>query len=423
MNDQPDLCVVVQGWPRVSTTFVAQELVGLEQEGLRLQLVTFGAKDRIKHGIHAQVQAPILELGDPFLQPLRLLSAWRKVRRLPGYRTARGLLSHDLAQGYSRRRVRAFYRAVILAAEIPAGISGIYVHFLNSATNVARYAAAMLELPLAGSAHARDIWTAPEWDKRAKLAQMRWCTTCTTDGAAHLDELADEPGKVHLVYHGLMLARFPSDAPAREARDGSNPNDPVRILSVGRAVEKKGFDLLLNALARLPRELHWRWHHIGEGKLLGALKDQARALGLDGRLEWHGSKEQQAVIAAYRTSDLFVLPSVEGGDGDRDGMPNVLMEAQSQALPCLSTSFSAIPELITDGETGILVPPGDVAALDAALSMLISSPAERHRLGTAGYHRVRSAFQAETGIRLIADLLKDMIRPPYAPARVEETDD
>ncbi len=414
MRTFPQICVIVQGWPKVSTTFVAQELVGLEQEGIDLLLATYGPKDQIKHGIHEQVRAPIMDLGESFVHPIRLFRAWRKVRRWPGYATAKAMLAEDLAHRYSRNRIRAFRRAIVLAAELPDRISAIYAHFLNSATNLARYASAMLEIPLAGSAHAQDIWTAPEWDKRAKLAQMRWCTTCTSDGAEHLQQLADKPGKVHLIHHGLMLARFPTDLPSREARDGGDSSDPVRILSVGRAVEKKGFDLLLEAFSRLPDELHWRWDHIGEGKVLGSLKEQARTLGVDERIQWHGSQEQQRVIAAYRECDIFVLPSLEAGDGDRDGLPNVLMEAQTQGLPCLSTSFSAIPELIVDGETGVLVPPGDVTALTSALTELIRCPGRRNRLGAAGYERVRASFQAETGIRRIAKLLEDLARDPIA---------
>ena len=112
------------------------------------------------------------------------------------------------------------------------------------------------------------------------------------------------------------------------------------------------------------------------------------------------------MIARYRASDLFVLPSREAGDGDRDGLPNVLMEAQSQALACLSTRFSAIPELIVDGETGVLVPPGDAAALGAALERLVRDPEERASLGIAGFNRVRRGFEAESGIAEIAWLLR-----------------
>jgi glycosyltransferase involved in cell wall biosynthesis len=164
------------------------------------------------------------------------------------------------------------------------------------------------------------------------------------------------------------------------------------LLAVGRAVEKKGFNVLLDALAKLPADLHWRLTHIGGGELTGALREQSEALGLTGRIDWRGSTDQPAVLAAYREADVFVLPALVAANGDRDGLPNVLVEAQSQRLACLSTTTSAIPELILDGETGILVPPGDADALARALARLMADPATRLRIGEAGERRVRTHF-------------------------------
>ncbi|MFL6752250.1 MAG: glycosyltransferase [Sphingomicrobium sp.] len=406
---EPAVCVIVQGWPRISTTFIAQELVGLEQEGLRLWLATFGRSDKLRHSIHDQLKAPVHRLPSALRHPFEVAKAWRKVRRRPGFRRALALFRQDFRSSRTARRLNDFGRGVMLAAALPPDVGMIYAHFIQSAASIGRYAAAILDLPFAASAHAKDIWTTTETDKRAKLAQMAWLTTCTGPGAEHLSGLADAPGKVHLIRHGLAFARFPEDPPARPRRDGSAPDAPVELLTVGRAVEKKGFDLLLDALGGLTN-LSWRLHHVGYGELIGKLQEQARALGIADRIAWHGAEEQARVIERYRASDLFVLPSREAGNLDRDGLPNVLMEAQSQALACLSTDFSAIPELIIDGETGVLVPPGDVAALRDALERLIRSPQERERLGIAGYRRVRSEFRAETGIGEIAALLRGAMR-------------
>ena len=129
----------------------------------------------------------------------------------------------------------------------------------------------------------------------------------------------------------------------------------MRLVSVGRAVEKKGYDVLLDALARLPAELNWRLTHIGGGELLAGLQERAAARGLGGRVDWRGPQDQSAVIAALKAGDLFVLAARIAADGDRDGLPNVLMEAQATGLACLATTVSAIPELIVDGVTGRLV--------------------------------------------------------------------
>ena len=131
------------------------------------------------------------------------------------------------------------------------------------------------------------------------------------------------------------------------------------MLSVGRSVEKKGYDDLLAAFALLPPELAWRFVHIGGGTLAKALKRRAKRLGIAGRIEWRGACPQPEVLSAYREADLFVLAAKIGRDGDRDGLPNVLVEAQSQRLACVATVLPAIAELVEDGRTGMLVPPGD----------------------------------------------------------------
>ena len=189
----------------------------------------------------------------------------------------------------------------------------------------------------------------------------------------------------------------------------------VTLLSVGRAVEKKGYEDLLQALARLPEDLHWRLVHVGGGARREALRAQAARLGLGARIDWRGALPQDRVLALSRSADLFVLASRIAKDGDRDGLPNVLMEAQSQGLACLSTRVSAIPELIEDGDTGVLTPPGDVAALAGALARLIRNPQERARLGAAGADRVRARFTMTAGI----DALAARLGPP-PPAQAAE---
>ncbi|HEY0627152.1 MAG TPA: glycosyltransferase family 4 protein [Allosphingosinicella sp.] len=409
LPSQRTICVLVKAWPRVSTTFVAQELVGLEEQGLHLWLASLSPGEPHRHSLHDRLQAPVHYLPEPWRSPLRVLRAWKQLRGTAGYRRALSMFLEDQKQETLKRRaVRRvhFWQSLALVAEMPRHIGLFYAHFILGAGSIGRYASAITGLPFAASAHAKDIWTTPDWDKRDKLAAMRWCATCTTPGAEKLRQLTDDPDKVKLIYHGLSFSLFPPDQPVRPPRDGSRKADPVRLLSVGRAVEKKGLDVLLNALASLPPDLSWHLDHVGGGPLLAKLQAHARSLGLEDRIEWHGVETRAVVVERYRSCDLFVLPSREGSDGDRDGLPNVLMEAQSQGLACLSTRFSAIPELIEDGVTGILVPPADVEALTTALERLIRQADLREALGEAGFHRVRSAFQAEAGIAEIAALLR-----------------
>jgi glycosyltransferase involved in cell wall biosynthesis len=275
---------------------------------------------------------------------------------------------------------------------------------------VIRYAALLRGLSWSFSAHAKDIWTTPDWEKREKIADAAWGVTCTRDGHAELLRLADHPDTVSLVHHGLDLSRFPAP-PERPARDGLDGADPVRFVSVGRAVEKKGLDDLLAALALLPQDLQWRLTHVGGGERLIALKAQAEKLGLTERIVWAGPKPQGEVIAALREADLFVLPSKQAADGDRDGLPNVVMEAASQALAIVATDFAGIPEFVREGIEGLLVAPGDVPALAATLQTLSRAPERRAALGAAAHARLVSGFSAQAGL----DRIHAMLQASQAP--------
>ena len=391
---------VLKGYPRLSETFIAHEIHALEQRGIRICLYSLRhPTDEALHPVHREIHAPVRYLPEYLHhQPLRVLAAWRRVRKTPGYRRALATWLRDVRRDPSRNRLRRFGQALVLADELPAEIRWLHAHFLHTPASVTRYAALMRGLPWSVSAHAKDIWTTPEWEKREKLIGCRWLVTCTRLGADHLAALAPDPAKVELVYHGLDGRRFPLPVRAPSLRDGSDPADPVRLLSVGRAVAKKGYEVLLEALAMLPEALSWRMIHIGGGDRLVRLKRLAREAGLSPRIDWMGPQAQDVVLEHYRAADVFVLAARVAADGDRDGLPNVLMEANSQALATVSTRAGGIAELIVSEETGLLVEPDDPKALAAALERMIRDPGLRSRLGAAAMARVRTHFTLSEGI-------------------------
>ncbi|MBK8175446.1 MAG: glycosyltransferase family 4 protein [Rhodospirillales bacterium] len=395
---------VLKGYPRLSETFIAQEILGLEQRGLDIRLFSMRRPtDPTIHPIHREIRAPVAYLPEYLHdEPLRVLRAWRAVRRRRGYASARAAFLRDLARDPSRNRLRRFGQAMVLAAELPGDVGWLHAHFLHTPASVTRYAARMTGLPWSASAHAKDVWTTPEWDKREKLADCRWLVTCTRLNAEHLGALAPARGHVELLYHGLDLVRFARPDGRRPARDGKDQNDPVIVLSVGRLVEKKGYAVLLAALAHLPDDLAWRFVHIGGGPLANLLVAQAIRLGIADRIDWRGAQPQDVVLGAYRAADLFALACRVADDGDRDGLPNVLMEAQSQGLACVATTISAIPELIDTDETGCLVSPDDPIALALAIERLIRFPDLRARIGSAGRRVVSTRFSFDRGVERLA---------------------
>ncbi|MFV0512310.1 MAG: glycosyltransferase family 4 protein [Jhaorihella sp.] len=407
----PPLAVLVKGWPRLSETFIAQELVALERAGHRFDIWSLRHPTDTKcHPLHDALSARVRYLPE-YLdeEPARVWTARAAARTLPGYGEAWRIWRADLRRDPTRNRIRRFGQACVLAAEMPGGTLGLYAHFLHTPSSVARYAAIMRGLPWGFSAHAKDIWTSPEWEKREKLPGAvhgaGFGATCTAYGAAHLRGLADDPGRIDLIYHGLDLSRFP-DPPDRPLRE---PKARMRLLSVGRLVEKKGFDRLIAALALLPGTLDWHWTHIGGGPLKPDLSAQAHASGIAGRIDWRGACDQPEVIAAMRAADLFVLPSRIAGDGDRDGLPNVLMEAASQRLPILSTAISAIPEFIDSGTHGLLVSDSPQALADA-IAGLAANPARADAMAVAALERLRRDFGMQAGIDRLSRRLTGLCR-------------
>jgi glycosyltransferase involved in cell wall biosynthesis len=404
MHHGRSIGVVLKGYPRLSETFITQELLALEQRGFSLALFSLRRPtDRATHPVHAEITAPITYLPEYLHHDLRrVFRAWRNARKLPGYRAAFAAWAKDFRRDPTRSRARRFGQALVLAVELPADVAHLHAHFMHTPASVTRYAAMLRGLAWSCSAHAKDIWTIPDWEKREKLAACAWTATCTAGNALHLRNLAGVAPQVDLVYHGIDTNRFPAPNAARHESDGSEPGSPVTILSVGRAVDKKGYDDLLHALALLSLQQHWRFEHIGGGPLSPALERIARKLGLHERIRWRGPQAHAAVLDAYRNADIFVLPCRISSDGDRDGLPNVLLEAQSQRVACLSTRVSGIPELIVDGVTGLLVEPRSPAALAAALARLIGDPSLRRTLANAGFERVTKQFSLHSGADLLA---------------------
>lgn len=419
MTDEKDarIAVVVKCWPRLSETFIAQEMAGLEARGLELAIYSLRLPtDPAIHPVHARVKAPIFYLPEYLKNdPMRVLRAWWKVRRLPGYRIARQRFLADLRRDRTPNRVRRFGQAMILAAEMPAGIERMYAHFIHTPASATRYAALIRGLPWSASAHAKDIWTSQEWELKAKLADIDWLITCTRYGLARLAELVPDPNRLRLVYHGLDLANLPAPPLQRSRRDGRDAKQPVVILSVGRRVAKKGYDDLLAALARLPKDLEWRFEHIGAGVLGDSFEQTAERLGIAGRCIWHGALPQARVFEAYRRADIFVLASKTADDGDREGMPNVLQEAGYQRMAILSTRSAAIGEFIADDDNGLLADPARPDQLAAGLERLARDPELRARLGNRANEVVRTRFSYEAGVDWIGRALAQPLAAQLAP--------
>ncbi len=396
------IAILVKGYPRLSETFIAQEILALERLGLPLEIVSLRhPTDGRLHEMHRQIRASVRYLPEYLYQePLRVLRAFGAALPRRRFWPLLRIWLADLRRDFTANRGRRFGQALVLAAELPADIEWLHVHYLHTPASVARYAALLRNLPYSVSAHAKDVWTIPTWEKREKILAARWLVTCSRMNLDHLQALVPQ-ADLELIYHGLEAERFP--APPRElGTDGRDPMRPVHIVCVARAVEKKGLDVTLEALARLPAELHWRFEHLGGGPLSGTLAAKAEQLGIGSRVSWRGSGTQEEVLAALRRADLFCLAARIAGDGDRDGLPNVIMEAMSQELPVVASEVAAILEIVVPGGTGWLVPPDEPNALSHAIEGLIRDPALRLAMGRQGRRRILEHFAFRRGIEQLA---------------------
>ncbi len=413
MSSKKRIAVVLKGYPRLSETFIAQEILELERAGFDISIISLRhPTDKHTHPVHAEIKAPKHYLPEYIYQELFRVW-WAKINCTfkPGFWKTLPVFSKDFMRDPSANRIRRWGQAMVMAHEYANDCDHIYAHFLHTPCSVARYAALISGKSFSISAHAKDIWTSPEWEMREKLEDCDWLVTCTEGGADYLKTLAPQ-GRVHLVYHGLDLSRFPSPKKPPSKNDGSSKSKTVKIVTVGRAVAKKGIDSLLKALAKLPDDLHWSWTHIGGGPLKGDLEALALKLGINDKCDFKGALPQSKVLETYKKSDLFVLPSRIDETGDRDGLPNVIVEAQSQQMAVISTSISGIPELIQSGTNGILNQPDKIDELSHAIEKLATDPKLRNKMGKLGEEKVRSHFSHKQTIGDIVALLDKSLEEP-----------
>jgi glycosyltransferase involved in cell wall biosynthesis len=269
----------------------------------------------------------------------------------------------------------------------------VHAHFVDRAATVALVMARLLDTTYSVTAHANDIYLRPVLLPE-KFSGATFAATCTEYNRRHLVDVlgADVGGKVARIYHGLDLAGYD----ARSEPDGSRP----MIVTVGQLKEKKGLRHLIDACRILAdRGVELECEIVGDGPLRDELAAQIASLGLGDVVRLTGALPHPQVVERYRRASVFVLPCVVAADGDRDGIPNAILEAMAMAIPVVSTPISGIPEVVRDGETGVLVPPAEPVALADALERLLASPAVRTDLGTRAREFVTAEFDITRNVR------------------------
>lgn len=291
--------------------------------------------------------------------------------------------------------------AVWLGRDLQAqGIARLHAHWASYSATMALIVHWLFDLPFSFTAHAYDIYLVPRL-LGVKVREAGFAVTCARVNADFLRALGGpaSANRVIVNYHGVNVDRFRPPA-ARAAR----PQLPT-VITCGRLEPYKGHHLLLRAIAAVSRPV--RCVVVGEGPQRRRLEQLARELGIAERVEFTGPLPQSRLAELYAAADLFVLASVIiETSGKRDVIPNVLVEAMAMELPVVSTNIAGIPELISDGANGRLVPANDVAALAAVIDELLADESERRRLAKAAVETVHRTFDREVNIEALAALFR-----------------
>jgi glycosyltransferase involved in cell wall biosynthesis len=397
---QRPLGVLVKIYPKLSETFILEEILGLERLGLPLRLYALApATDAITHPAVAQVRAPLTTLPTAALK-----NAWAHTTRhaqLLWAAPLRYLGTLASALGRGRRGLNDFVRAGWLAAQLrDDGVQHLHCHFISTPADIAELAARLLALPFSISAHAKDIYLSDPLDLKRKLEAARFTVTCTEINRQTLAAIAPQAG-VHRMYHGVDHALF---HPARRRLAGEVP----LIVSVGRLREKKGLDTLIDACATLrARGESFACEIVGYGEEQARLEAQIARLDLSAQVRLVGKLAREQVIERYARAAVYVQPARIAADGDRDGIPNVLLEAMAMGVPVVASRVSGIPELVGHCRNGLLVEPDDPQGLADAVKRLLLHPRMGAELGQSARATVTKCFDNDRNLMLLCRLLEN----------------
>jgi glycosyltransferase involved in cell wall biosynthesis len=408
----PVLGMILKGYPRISETFISNEIRLLEASGFRIHILSMRRpREDFTHASVRSIRAPVDYLPETLLAPLPRL-VWFNLRLRHRYPRRYRAALRTAVRRFRRTRKSATVKHLLQAGYLVerllpgSGIVHLHAHFAHSPASVALFASQLSGLPFSFTAHAKDIYTSDREQLREKAAMARFLVTCTEYNRRYLQSLVSpERTAVHRVYHGIDLDLFDGLSP------NGDPKPPYRILTVARLTRKKGLPTVIHAL-RVLREagLPVRYTLIGDGEQRDEILSELERQGFDAKRCWLGTLPHEAVLSHYRKAHVFVLGCEVAPNGDRDGIPNVLAESMAMGVPVVATQVSGIPELVEDGRSGLLVPPGDGEAMARAVARLLLDASFRRAIAEAARRSVREAFDNRSHIRSLVSLYRREIR-------------
>lgn len=372
---------VLKRYPRYSETFIVNEILAHEAAGLEIEIFSlYPLCDTHFQDCISRVRAPVRYL----IADSKINDFWTKfqsaAKQMPNIwtdlKSAKGVEARELAQ------------ALMLAMAVKDGhIDHLHAHFATTAATVTRLASRFAGVPFTMTAHAKDIFhdDVDPKDLRAKLTDAAATFTVSDFNLNYLREAyGDAASRVRRIYNGMDISERHFAAPIERA--------PL-VVGIGRLVEKKGFDDLIRACDLLKKTgFKFQCQIVGTGEDQPTLRKLIDELDIHDRVELAGPRPQREVFELLQRASVFAAPCVVGNDGNRDGLPTVLLEAMSLGTPCVSTDVTGIPEVVQHDGTGLIVGQRNIAELAAAIRRLIEDSALRQRLALNARRLIEAEF-------------------------------
>lgn len=406
------LGMVLKGYPRISETFISNEIRLLEEMGFKIHIYSMRApRENFSHKSIAAIKAKVTYLPSSMLLglPALLYHNARLFARMPRrYLDCLKLMKKRFALApkkhtWVKHMLQAGYIMQKSVLDDGVDLGHLHGHFAHTPTTVTMYAAFLAGVPFSFTAHAKDIYTQDPRRIEDKVERAKFVVTCTRYNEQYLREHVANGNPIHCVYHGINLDLFSPGGRKPEAER------PYHILTVARFVEKKGLDTVLRALAKLRAEgLQFRYTLVGEGKAKfnRKIRNLIRELGLDDVTTLPGTITHDEVIRLLNDADCFTLGCRKAKDGDRDGIPNVVAEAMATGVPVAATDVSGVPELVTHEQTGLLCPSNDPDGLASIIKRILTDDELRRTIIPAAVTRAHDVFNNKKLIRDLGEIYK-----------------
>ncbi len=397
--------MVLKGYPRISETFISNEILHLESLGFRIHIISMrhpreafchASIKKIKAGVDYLPSTIMLHLptlvyhnlmlaikkpGTYFHAIQKAATRWLRTRKS-------ATLKHLLQAGYLVHKLLPPKKDIV----------HFHAHFAHSPTSVAMFSSILSGIPFSFFAHAKDIYTTDKRQLTEKINMAKFAVTCTQYNKKYLSSL-NRQGATPLfcVYHGINLSYFSNH------RKQNDPTPPYHILTVARMTEKKGLDTIYRALSSLKKQGIEFFHTlIGEGDDHSKIVDLINSLNLEDVTILRGAMTHEEVIDYYAKADLFVLGCRIAANGDRDGIPNVMAESMAMNLPVVATHVSGLPEFLENRVTGLAVDPDNPRKLADAMITLLTDSDLRSRVSTEARKRIVRDFNNKKLIPVLA---------------------